>query len=123
MKTNETPKPLRERITQPRAGFTFTSYTGSKTDNESAKVGVTGEWDVAYTNVKGNSSDECHANAVLIAEAFNVTHETGRTPRELAADVTRLRDALTNLERRATFGTVSQEYLREARAALTPTAP
>lgn len=37
---------------------------------------------------------EEHANAALIADAFNVAHETGRTPSELAALVERMREII-----------------------------
>lgn len=37
---------------------------------------------------------ENEANAELIAEAFNVLHETGMTPRELVAMVARLRNSI-----------------------------
>lgn len=44
---------------------------------------------------EGGSLDEIEANAELIAEAFNVLHETGCTPRELADMVAELHAALS----------------------------
>jgi len=88
-------RPLAERITQRKEGFTAQMYVNEKqTLYASDRIGVTAEWDLAHLNMCGLKTSVCEANAELIAEAFNVTHETGRTPRELAEDVRELRAAL-----------------------------
>lgn len=66
-------KPLAERITQ--GPYKRIRYTG---DEDSHKVCT------ALHNICGGSNKLCGADAELILEAFNVTHETGKTPRELA---------------------------------------
>lgn len=43
---------------------------------------------------------EDEANAILIAEAFTVLHETGMTPRELADLLARLAALLTDIQNR-----------------------
>jgi hypothetical protein len=54
-------------------------------------------------NFRPPRPDECVANAALFAEAINVRHETGLTPRELASALSK-----------------SQERVRELEAALAP---
>ena len=77
-------RPLAERITQ--GPITATKYTGP---DDSWRVG--GEFP---HRVCGGSNKVSGADAELIAEAFNVTHETGRTPRQLADERAELIEAL-----------------------------
>lgn len=79
------------------------------------------------------SDRENAANAALIAQAGTVYGETGKTPRQLADDVARLRTALATVEHwwsnsGAEFGGVSSAFwqgayepIRVARAALAAT--
>lgn len=53
-----------------------------------------GEWD------HPEKVHEAEANAALIAEAFNILHETGMTPRELADLLERLAELLTDIQNR-----------------------
>lgn len=46
----------------------------------------------------GREASEREANAELIAEAFNVLHETGMTPRELVKALRRLYDATSCID-------------------------
>jgi len=82
MNTTDTPtKPLSQRITQ----GPVTSEGGTLYIKQSPSGMLT------YKAYVGTSD-----NAELIAEAFNVTHETGRTPRQLADEraelIAKLRD-------------------------------
>jgi hypothetical protein len=77
MKTTEQ-KPLAERITQGRMhAFQLSDYTiiGEAPPLPGAHI------------ARLVTRPDMEANAELIAEAFNITHETGRTPRQLAEDV------------------------------------
>ena len=86
-------KPLIERITKSRAEFEV--YVNKKDPAvPDAAIGVIGSWDVAYCAIKGQDEGESLANAELIAEAFNVAHETGKTPAELADERKEALDAL-----------------------------
>ena len=60
--------------------------------------------EICHCTVSSLFREEAQANAELIVEAFNVTNETGRTPRQLAEDRQELQDALRQ----------SQDLLAEA---------
>jgi len=49
---------------------------------------------------------------------WGTLHDMRDVARRLELDRAALIEALTNLERRATFGTVSEEYIKESRRAL-----
>lgn len=53
--------------------------------------------DIATVHHGGMEWEQFDANTALIAEAFNILHETGFTPAELAAQVTELREALQGM--------------------------
>ena len=76
MKTTPDTRPLAERITQgPVASRDKTS--------QPVHIHNAGNPARAIANVYGNS-ETIDANAELVIETFNVTHETKRTPRQLA---------------------------------------
>lgn len=77
MKTTPDTRPLAERITPGKAQF-----LSSNDFADPAAVLIEGET-IAEAKPIGHRH-EMNANAELIAEVFNVTHETGRTPRQLA---------------------------------------
>ena len=86
MKTEDT-RPLAQRITQ-----------GPYIVTESKLIFCTegGGW-IAMVREGYLPSDEKDANTELIAEAFNVTHETGRTPRQLLERVFELERHIQDL--------------------------
>lgn len=58
---------------------------------------LVGKWNEGICQLKGflkREPTKAKANAELIAQAFNVLHETGYTPRELAEVVRRLKDTM-----------------------------
>jgi hypothetical protein len=96
MNTTDTPttRPLAERITQGPALI-------------AQEIALEGVWveggspdepdEICHCVESSISRDEANANAKLIAEAFNVTHETGRTPRQLADERAELIAALLGM--------------------------
>jgi len=93
-------RPLAERVTQGAVTCTFLQRAYGDTKQESAQIHVAeGDGDIArVVSFAGFAlTAEDRANAELIAEAFNITHETGRTPRQLAEDVKELRAAMLPL--------------------------
>lgn len=86
---NTETKPLAQRITQgPYSCDKNGTIVGAANDG----IAVTRDTKTAWLS-------PCQpANAELIAEAFNVTHETGKTPRELADDLKACRDLLASLD-------------------------
>lgn len=68
--------------------------------------------------IGGISNDEAEANANLIAEAFNVAHETGLTPRQLANDLRATRSVLAATREHITRLEVEFDELRKQCAAL-----
>lgn len=140
MKTNE-PKtdsrPLAERITQGIAEGTMIrkTYDGCMTQ-ESIVIRSTGDENGTVAEVTGfigfPLSEENKADARLIVQAFNVAHETGRTPRQLAEDVKELRAsceallAIVDRLHRDTYApNVSSDWKEQAdaRAVLAKTEP
>jgi hypothetical protein len=92
-------RPLAERITQGPYAVTDT-YQGALTEKwHGMPHTVTGEgFSICLMFGDGTSNrGVTAANTELIAEAFSVTHETGRTPRQIAEDVKELRNALENM--------------------------
>lgn len=63
---------------------------------------------ICTVNANNRSASEANANAELICEAFNVTNETGKSPRQLADENKELLEALIGLRR--DFGEVLVEY-------------
>ena len=90
MKTNE-PKtdsrPLAERITQSTLETQINHLRLSPQGTPTVQIYDAGKQNVAAFVYE--------ADGQLFTEASNVTHETGRTPRQLAEDVAELRAALT----------------------------
>ena len=96
-------RPLAERITQ---GLTYlwpTTWAGGSDSHQidgKNTVWIESEDHGEIARLRtdsGKVTDNVYANAELIAEAFNVTHETGRTPRQLADERAELIAALDNL--------------------------
>ena len=86
MKTTESTRPLAKRIT-PEAPRIDPECLSTLDDIKYTPVWIENAWE---------GDPEAEANVELIAEAFNVTHETGRTPRQLADDRAALIAALTD---------------------------
>lgn len=86
MNTTDT-LPLAQRITQGQ-------LTINPPENPDIFTGKPGTfWLIGGDVALSNSA----ANAELIAEAFNVTHETGKTPRQLAHERSELTEVLVKL--------------------------
>ena len=75
---NRKPKPLAERIT-PGIAIVDASENVWATFSKIADLNP-----LQADTYRKASHEERRANIELIAEAFNVTHETGKTPRQLA---------------------------------------
>jgi hypothetical protein len=102
MKTTNTSgnRPLAERVTQGTVTYTFLTKSYGNTKQESSQIHVVdGEGDIAkVVSFAGyRLTDEDRANTELITEAFNVTCETGRTPRQLAEDAKELLGVLQEI--------------------------
>lgn len=69
-------------------------------------------------HIDGISNEEAEANAAFIADAFNVTHETGLTPRQLAEQHAELSAALEQAEKWLSGWASAEPYLETIRAAL-----
>jgi hypothetical protein len=72
-----TTRPLAERITQ------GPNFITQKADGI-IRIHSRGGSPLAVIADKPEDCEVAQANAILVAETFNVTHETGRTPRQLA---------------------------------------
>lgn len=70
------------------------NYTKGKAEFADGMYGnvriVIGNYTVASVAGSHDNDEEREANAALISEAFNVAHETGLTPRQLAGQRERL---------------------------------
>lgn len=75
---------------------------------------------IAVMSGGGRKREEREANAQLIAEAFNILHETGYTPRELAAAVMEYRAMVKRLLRN---GMMKEEHKNAGHALLTKYQP
>ena len=115
--TNETPVlPLAQRITQ---GGAIVNTDLSFENGKPALIWTSkgpGYGAICHLDPEWTAKDPRHfneANALLIQEAFNVTHETGRTPRDLANDRAELLEILVAI---AGSGTLhdAQVFAREA---------
>lgn len=92
MKTENTTRPLAERITQGPAEI-FDTYSATFSNETPGRVE-----DVWEIQCREAGNTPCYAtnedDAFFVVEAFNVTHETGRTPRQLADERAELIAAL-----------------------------
>lgn len=88
---NETEKPLAQRITQGPITTEEGFIQGLFSDGE--------RHDICDPRCAPPDTccDEMDANTSLIEQAFNVTRETGKTPAQLAAENTKLREVLAEL--------------------------
>jgi hypothetical protein len=99
MNTTDTPttRPLAERITQGTAVFDIEAVHASKPGCFLITDGTQDPLNGIAVACIHKEHGERIANAELIAEAFNVTHETGRTPRQLADERAELITALNGM--------------------------
>lgn len=103
MSTNPDTRPLAERITQ--GPVTFRDCGRLNKDYRAVIQTANGAFDI----LGPPCMQEVKHNAELIAEAFNTTHETGRTPHQLADEREELIGALSAINAHWTAGNFSRD--------------